>query len=226
MRNLRIMGLALVAIFAFGAVAASGAMAEGQLTSDGPFYLTGTDKGHNGLRYPGEPELECPESHYVGEEVGGSGPLQSGATSLTVTATYTNCVAGGLPATVTNMGEKGTCDYVFHAGETISENEVEMTADLKCAGGAKVAVDVFLGSSHGTKLCTLEFGETGNQGLGGLVGTDEGGNMLKVEGLTKGITASKKGLCGSGSTTKAEYEVSVTLSGENTKEEPTTVTLD
>jgi hypothetical protein len=104
-RNLKVLGLALVAVLAMSAVVASAAMAQnGLITSDGPVTLTGSETGANtnfwdafGL------QLTCPGSTTVGHKVGTSEPIPSGSSEITATPNYKNCVVSGLnwPATVT-----------------------------------------------------------------------------------------------------------------------------
>ena len=118
-RNLKALGLALVAIFAMSAMVASAASAQqGVLTSDGEFFLEGTELAEgNELIYKGLPAAKCPQSHFHGGVVGTTPHDDlpaSGATEFTVVPTYTNCKVGVFPATV----KMTTCDFEFALGET------------------------------------------------------------------------------------------------------------
>ncbi len=226
-RNLKALGLALVAIFALSAMVASAASAQqGKLTSDGPFTLIGTEAATgNKLVYPGETDfVACEGSHFhaykynVTPHVG----IPSGATTVTVIPTYTNCHAGLHRVTVTMNG----CDYVFHLGVTTGgvTGTYGLTADLVCEAGHQVEVHVYLASNNSnTPICTFFFGS--QSGLSGAHLTDSGSGTLTAKGTFTGIAASKSGLCGSGSTSAAEYEVNVPLTGENEAEGATTASI-
>ena len=60
-RNLKVLGLALVAAFAMSTMVASAASAQqGELTSDGPEFMEGTELATgNSLVYPGLSETKC-----------------------------------------------------------------------------------------------------------------------------------------------------------------------
>jgi hypothetical protein len=142
-RNFKILGLALMAIFALGAVAASVASAQtqGKLTSTGPVTLTGTETGEklNALTAFGG-TVECPGSTYTGHLVTthkqteenpkkitlehknagiGVDMLPSGSTTATLTPHYKETNAEGKPNCSGPLGTKATvdmngCDYVVH----------------------------------------------------------------------------------------------------------------
>ena len=69
-RNLKALGLALVAVFAMSAMAASASSAS--VTSDGPFTLTGTETGGTETNYLEAFGLKtkCPGSTSKGEAEG------------------------------------------------------------------------------------------------------------------------------------------------------------
>jgi hypothetical protein len=149
-RNLKILGLALMATFALGAVAASVASAQtqGKLTSTGPVTLTGIETsgaGENALTtFSGS--VECPGSTYTGHLVTtefqttngkleliehkkagiGKNMLPSGSTTATITPHYKEVNKEGKPNCAGPLGTKSTidmngCDYVIHLGETTGD---------------------------------------------------------------------------------------------------------
>jgi hypothetical protein len=149
--NFKILGLALMAIFALGAVAASVASAQvqGKLTSTGPVTLTGVETGGAGANaltvFGGA--LECPGSTYTGHLVTthkqteenpkkvtlehknagiGVDMLPSGSTTATLTPHYKETNAEGKPNCAGALGTKATidmngCDYVAHLGVTTGD---------------------------------------------------------------------------------------------------------
>ncbi|HET8863884.1 MAG TPA: hypothetical protein VFM94_11625 [Solirubrobacterales bacterium] len=236
-RNLKVLGLALVAVFAMSAMMASAASAQtlGELTSDGPVTLTGTDiegvaGDLNALTYPGQDAVQCPKSHYHGHKVGGAKTdlIPVPATTITVEPEYTNCVTvpGGLPVTI----DMNKCDYVFHTGETTGEGvgTYGVTADLDCStapvGSKHVLVTVFSSASHALRLCTITFGPEKNQGLSGAHLTNNNGHV-DVTGTFNGITAVRSGLCGSAETKEAQYHVAVTMQGKDSKGNATSIEI-
>jgi hypothetical protein len=95
-RNLKALGLALVAVFALSAVAASAASAQqGFITSTGPVTLDGVEDGTNyfeihNLEPFGKVRVECPGSTFKGHEVGSTKGIPSGAKTATITPNYNN----------------------------------------------------------------------------------------------------------------------------------------
>jgi hypothetical protein len=133
MRNLKALGLALVALFAMNAVVASAASAQtlGKITSNGPVTLKGTETGVglNRLTAFGT-NIECPGSTYTGHKTNTvSTALTSGETSVTIRPTYINCFQGGNPVTVDMNGYH----YAFHHFTTTPENALHtygVTVDI------------------------------------------------------------------------------------------------
>ena len=245
-RNLKALGLALLAVFAMSAVAASGAMAQEQTTieSDGSFTLTGTDHEevpHGFAFQEGEEnEVEC-HGHYEGEATGG-GPLSSPATSVTVHPTYTNCTfAKTFPATVTTDG----CDYDLALGKTtVAEEEAEVSASVTCdstgEGEAtekdKIEIHIYLSKEAqeaDQPLCTItvegantgDLGNGKNQNLSGARITDEGNGHLTLKGAVKGVEGHKEGVCGEKDSTTGELHLAATIEGKDEKNNATELNL-
>ena len=102
-RNLKILGLALVAAFAMSAVVASSASAYLGTTEKQPSTLTGAQENTNVFTTHGG-EVKCTTATYHGEQA------TTSASSITLTPTYTGCTAFGfinIPIHTNN------CHYLF-----------------------------------------------------------------------------------------------------------------
>ncbi len=233
-RNLKALGLALVAVFAMSAMTASAASASGVLTSDGPVTLDGVDTGEfgsgaNALTAFGN-EVECENSTYTGHKYNVTPHtfIESGESTATITPNYKNgkCVAAGFPATVQTAG----CDYVFHIGEVAKDNEgnpisgtYEVTADLVCEGGSVVYVEAFAGESHGFRVCTDTItSQSGLEGTAHLTNTE---GDIDLTGDFEGIVASQSGLCGAGNTEEGVLHTDVTITGTNEEGGATSISI-
>ena len=246
-RNLKTLGLALVAVFAFSAMAATAASAQqGELTSDGPVTLTISETGalgSNKLVAFGN-ETTCLGSTYTGHKynVTPHELIPPGATTATITPHYKqltaegkiNCKAAGLPATVTTNG----CDFVFHVGGAVGGDTTTftVTADVVCPAGKKIEVEAYTGEGEGILACRVTVGSvdsTGkavNQGLSGphLKHTNTGGaDDIDISGIFKNVHAERHaGLCGGASTTNVgEFFIDATVTGHNSLKQPTAVTV-
>jgi hypothetical protein len=204
MRNFKALGLALVALFAMSAVAASTASAQlGKITSDGPVTLKGTETGagQNRLTAFGT-NVECPGSTYTGHKTNTvSTALTSGETSVTIRPNYINCVQGGNPVTVDMNG----CHYNFYDATTNPVGNKEGTYSVKA--------DIVGPCTHilvTTSLCTMtikkQTGITGAHLKNTPVPDD-----VDLTGTFSGIHA----VCGFLTTSNAQLDVDVTIEGIN-----------
>lgn len=231
-RNLKVLGLALVAVFAMAAMSASAASAaNGKLTSTGPVTLDGTELAETGdtnaLTAFGQ-TVECPGTEFFGHKynVTPHELIPNGAETVTITPTYDNChTVAGNKATV-HMNE---CDFVLHIGETTGTGDTYgVSADLVCPAGHEVDLEIFLSANNeNTKLCTVTLGTTGghNQGLTGPHLTDETNGHVRITGTFEKVTAVESGLCGSSETTEGKYDVAMTFTGTNNFKESTAISL-
>jgi hypothetical protein len=123
-RNLKVLGLALVAILAMSVMVASAASASTYTASSYTAIGTGANTaGKETFTTPGG-TVQC-DSHFEGS-------LTAPSSTLTVTPKYTNCVAFGfLNATVDFMG----CDYLFHAGASKGGGVYDNSTDIVCEAG-------------------------------------------------------------------------------------------
>jgi len=136
-RNLKALGLALCAVFAFGALSAAAASAANDVltsgSTSGTTFVTGSQIGGIGTgnvfgtkSKPGV--IECATGSYKGQYVGATGA------TVEVTPSYTGCMIGAGKATVTPNGCKfvltGTTEaYTNTSGVPSGE---DATVNLNC----------------------------------------------------------------------------------------------
>ena len=121
-RNLKTLGLALIAVLAMSAMVASAAGAATFTATEGA-KITATDSGSVKFTVTGT-EVTCGNAVYTG-----TAPAASFA-SITVNATFSECKTAISSATILGFGA-GECDFVLYAGGT---------ADLVCAAGKDVTI--------------------------------------------------------------------------------------
>src|SRR3977135_1758594 len=117
-RNLQILGLTLVAIFAMSATAASAA-SQGELTSDGSVSLTGTDSTPLRITFIKTQEYYCHTHYAIGKvDVTPHGFVSGSLTTLTMAPQFEDCEmvigANEGPGTFTMNG----CDFGLDIGDT------------------------------------------------------------------------------------------------------------
>lgn len=203
MRNLKTLGLALMAVFAFAALTASAASAQGKLTSDGPVTLHGKETGAvgaNSLTSFGN-STTCPPTTYTGHNVltpqqtvegAKHGYISVPATALTITPHYSGCTTssplGPLPTTVDMTG----CDYDFHIGARVGPNTYKVKATVICPEGANIKVTVFLDAGHTQLACTSTITQN-PAGYDGLHLVNTPNKKVSVIGTIEGIEAHRSG---------------------------------
>jgi hypothetical protein len=219
-RNLKALGLALAAVFAMSAMAATAASAQtqGVLTSTGPVTLDIAENGTNGLSSFGG-VTTCTGSTLTGHKYNVTPHtfIPVGATTITVRPHYNQAtckvVEGGTThrATVT---VPTTCDYVLHLGKTTSPGKYAVTADVECsAGQIEVEVYPFANSELGGVVCTIKVGT--QTGLSGVTASSSAGH-LNATGTFTGVKASKSGSgCATESTETGTFELNATITGTN-----------
>ena len=238
-RKLKVLGLALVAVFAMSAMAASAASAQqGVITSEfgENVTLTAEESGVERLTV-GSDFVECPGSTFTGHAVlsheqtttgAEHAFLENGASEVTVTPHYlqsvngtANCDAtGGTSATVSMNG----CDYRFYDFTTDGTGSAyDFLADLVCPPGANVEMRIYAGHSHGFQVCkdviTPGTGFTGGKAANG------SGEHINLTGVVTGFTVHKSGLCGSETSNECKHDLSVTVGAHNENFEDEGVTL-
>jgi hypothetical protein len=196
-RNLKIIGLALAAVFAMSAVAASAAQA------------TFTwDNGTQTLTVEADGKQTFTTTSGAIQCQGLSGQSAVAGTAATeVTAqnfAYASCIGPfGEPAQVVF----GQCDYLFTAGQTLGGKETELTgqAHIKCVNGGQITITGLGG------FCQMHVGQ---QAPGGHViyRTVAGFPQdVTLEATVTGIVYQGTGLCSSAST--GQYAGNVTIKG-------------
>jgi hypothetical protein len=240
-RNLKVLGLALVAMFAMAAVLASVASAQtkGDLTSDGRFTLKGKEAGtetENRLTAFGK-FVQCPGSTYTGHkvEVTPHVPLTSGDTTATVTPHYKQENCRGTLSTRATVHMNG-CDYVVHLGETTGgvNGTYGVTFDVVCPVGKEITETVWTSGQtthpETNRLCIIHV--PGQNGLAGAHATNLAGGKLRLSGTVEKITASQtKGpddvfnLCPNENTTTAKFDLNAEIEGVNELGETTQVEI-
>lgn len=209
-RNLKVLGLALTAVLAVGAVMAASASAKlGHLTEANGAHVSvfghGSDTGEGDAFHALGNEVTCTTDTFTVGKVNGTKPagvheaLTLPAASATVTAHYSGCKLGAETATVTMNG----CDYVFHftTGKT----------DLVCPAGKVVEIHRYSSAANhtaGTSNCTTTvFPENG---LGTVTYTNTPAGDITIDGTVTGVNAQSHGACSFGFTindAEADYTV-------------------
>jgi len=138
-RSFKVLGLLVVAALAMSAAIASSASAEVTFTcSSYECKATGSNTLGNEKFTTEAGTVEC-DSHFVVEEKGteiGTG-IQAASKEVTVTASYTGCVAFGfLGASVSMEG----CDYLFTATEKVALNVYKHHVNVVCPAGKSIKI--------------------------------------------------------------------------------------
>jgi hypothetical protein len=230
-RNLKALGFVLAVVLATSAIAASPALAvgQGELTSDGPVRLTGTDTIGQPSAFLIGDNFTCQGHYSVGKE-NETEEFPNGSlkfrhkisilplTTLTVAPTYGSCVAftGAFTAfaTITMNG----CDYALHIGKAIKPGEYAVTLDLVCPVGQAVEMHVYSNSMHSSSACTYSLGE--QKGLAGIVAKnveEEGVKKVTLGGTVNGIVVTRKKtvFCSHQEIKEAQLKFHSILSGAN-----------
>ena len=184
MRNLKILGLALVAALAFSAMAASAASATTAVVTPGHHIegLFGED-GAGDHALTGIAGIECTTVHYEGTAT---------TSSITLEPTFEEChTTTGAPLTVTTNG----CDYQLTLGGPLNG----MVAPIKhvqvvCPRNAKIEVHVYGNAAHTIPACTINIpGQT--PGAEDLTATDTTDGTIDIKGTVTGIASTLSGHC-------------------------------
>jgi hypothetical protein len=157
-RNFKVLGLALAAVFAMSAVGASGASAQTThtFTSElaGTTFLTGTSETGTIDKFTvasliGTLAVECHGS-FKGSQTG------TAADEVTITPSYTNCKFNGAAATV-DVGS--TCDYKFD-----SDTDANGHAKVKVEGCSATETSKMIAVTN--SLCDMYFtNQTAEEGV-------------------------------------------------------------
>jgi len=159
-RNLKVLGLAFVAVLAMSAVVSSAAQAVPSFTCSAyPCSATGENKaGSETFTTPGG-TVQC-DSHFTVEKyrtTTGEGVPSPGSPTVTVTPKYTNCVAFGFLGATVSMND---CDYEFHATEQLGAGHYVHHVYINCPTGKAITIvagtcEVTVGTQSLTDVTTL-----------------------------------------------------------------------
>jgi hypothetical protein len=252
-RNLKLLGLALVAFLAMSAMVASAASAQGKLTSDGSVTLKATatgGAGANTLEAFGL-KVECPGGTYTGhkytlesetthEETTGLKEhnllIPVPATTVTFTPHYNqanhNCIIVGTSLRYTI--DVNGCDYVFHLGGTNASGNYNVSADIVCPPNKEITITIWTTtdlhtSQPNSPFCV--FHVPPQNGLTGAEGKNTAGGHIGVTGTISGITmrrtasASHPALCPHTTTTAGKLKLDLTVTGHNAVGANTSISL-
>jgi hypothetical protein len=225
-RNLKALGLALVAVVAISVMAASAASAAtpGEMTvGAGTQNVTATEiaAGVNRFTMFGN-SLECPGSNYSIWKYNSTLPEEPVPNAVTTVTAFPNfkqsaCKSGlGTKATVT----VNSCDFVFHVGETTGGGETyAVTADVVCPGLVEVDMHFYASAANeNIVVCTVNFGtQSGLTGTAHLTNgvAPSGKKDVTLSGIFKGLHVIETGLCGNKTETGGEFHISATFQGTN-----------
>jgi hypothetical protein len=234
-RNLKALGLALVAVFAMGAVMASAASAQAKLTSTGPVTLIGKQTGAaaaNQLSAFGA-TWTCTTVTYTGHKTKSTTTpkalIANGDTTATITPHYSGCSAntaiGVKPVTV----KMTSCDYTFTLGtyNPAGLGSAPVTAHVECnVLGDQIHVEIYNDAAHTEVFCTVTFGVQTT--TGGTLSNTAGG-LVDINGTFTAIAAKREGLClldGKGTNTAtATLATDVSVEGKNAAGEKTNISV-
>lgn len=231
-RNLKALGLALVALFAISAVVASVASAQnGRITSTGPVTLDATEivgQVNAGTAFGGE--TKCPGSIGTGHEVGSTTKgVPSGAETITITPDFNQaaCVAILSGTTHKMTVTMNGCDSVIRIGSTTGVADTYSgTGDIVCPAGASIIEDeYFSAANENLKICEVTIGP--QTGLSGPTVKDTTTGDLEIHGTLTGVhmTQSGAGCVGGSSTTTGEAHANLTVKGTNAAKGSTNISL-
>jgi hypothetical protein len=221
-RNLKAFSLALAAVFAMSAVAASAASAEvqGWFTAESyPAHIDGADRVGEPSRFTGlfGISLTCTTTTYTAS-------ISAAVTELTVTPTFANCSSGNRTMTVT----MNSCDLVFTDATAPTTNSDDWTikSDLTCESGNKVEVHIYGENEHphavGGLWCTLtiEGGAGQNKNLTGLkvknTTTASPKKDVDIDGTVLNIRTQTHGTCSAGLTINFNGEIDTHITATGT----------
>jgi hypothetical protein len=223
-RNLKVLGLALTALFAFSAVAASGASAQGRLTAPEPVTLKGTETGlatDNALTSFGG-TTHCPGSTITGHKITTTphALIPSGATEVTLTPHYVNCTtvdSGG--NTFSTTVDMNGCDYRGKVlGSTVgpTPNAWGLDIQITCPAGRHIQVTLFSSASHALRVCTITVTNT-TLTSDAHIGNDIVAPVdhLWAKGTFTKIIVHKSGLCGSETDENGIFHLDATVKAFN-----------
>lgn len=230
-RNLKALGLALVAVFAMSAMAASAAQAEdANFAADG-YSATIDATGDNDQVFVSPVgTLNCthfdPHEEVTDTSVHGTGSLTAESPTLTAEdITYTNCHAlGGLFGVTVDMNE---CHYTFDAGTMVGAGTATGSVDITgCDDETGISITVFeFGDTKHEEppICTIDVPEqTPSEGSIHYENVANGDVTVTAEDVVVDTHVTAGGICNEeeGDST---YNGAFLAEGTDAEEEPTDI---
>jgi hypothetical protein len=193
MLRTRVLGLALVAVFALSAIAASAAMAEKFHAEKAPVKLTGTQlEAHVFKAQAGT--ISCSKASFSGES------LSTAVAELNITAAYSECTFLGVVGVPVEMGG---CSYQFL--EPSAKKGKVSVVGTECTLTAKPIKFTAAG-------CTVKIAKQANLGTIEYVNKGTGsGRQVEVIPDVTGITYTQSGCLTNGEFHEGEYHPGKTL---------------
>jgi len=211
-RNLKVLGLALVAVFALSAVAASAASADSLTSESSPVVLTGKQVGAGDVFTLTAGTAKCKEIKYTATTTTPTTTVSATPSFPAKTASgEQNCTGFGFPSeTITNG-----CTYLFHIGAATTG-----TMDVVCPAGKEITI---VSSSAGTTKCTVHV--AAQSGLGTVTYRNVGTLTTREVELEVNLTNVKYshtegtglGKCTSGAAVNGSYVGKALITGEEDK---------
>jgi hypothetical protein len=233
-RNLKALGLALVAVFAMSAMAASAAQAvtdDAQVTVETfPAIFDGTQNGVQVFNREGR-TMTCTTAEFHSE-------VQStdSKTTITVKPTYSGChsnipLIGTLPMTVTMNG----CDYLLHLTKDTPSGTFTADTTIVCPLNKEIEVHIYQNHANhtsNTSLCTMKFPAQTPGGTIDLTNKAAGGTTPKnwieadinLAGITSTVTPANV-VCGLNHDATGSLTGNATLKGTNAAKEAQGLTV-
>jgi len=221
-RNLKVIGLALVSVFAMSAMAASSAQAAVKLTaSEYPTVVTAQTTKHTAeekepfahtLTFSGGMQIACKKTRFVGT-------LAEASEKVTIIPTYEECsVKIGSETLLATVTVEDCYDNVHGGTKEAEEDKWEKgEVDLVCPEGKAPVIHVFQSEAKHTKnenLCTFTVSPFVNKQATTFVNTTGAPDDVSISFTLPNIAVTRTGsvLCGGASQT-ATYTGSSTLQG-------------
>jgi hypothetical protein len=237
-RNLKALGLALVAVFALGAVVASAASAQsGTLTSTGPVTIIGTNTGEasaNQITMFGG-TTQCPNAKFTSHKYNVTPHtfIPNDVSTFTITPHFGVCSSKIGAATFPSTIDANGCDVVFHIeGTTPGVDTYTVKSTVVCEAAKHIVITIFAtAAKHAANepFCNLTITENA-AGYLGLHATDTTNGKVDTSGTVTGISADKKSptgsiLCPEESTAVASINVDISNEGKNEAGTATSISL-
>ncbi len=201
MRNLKILGLALIAVFATSGITASVGSANQFNSAAAPAKWTRSANVVQAFRYEaGGKTVEC------GTITGSAIANAVAVAELTFEPTYANCSVPTIGFSQAQVIMNG-CDYLL----TIEAGAPEGPVHVKCPKGAQITITVKV---FGVSVCTYHIGEQTPAGKADYSNSIP--TRVDVEPTLTGITATRQGNaeCGAANSAGGTYTGRVELMGE------------